>query len=242
MTLHSDSERKARMQWGFWRIWEAIKAVRDSAFFSPLSAPSSMCLILLLSLFLSLHNCPQPWNMSITTWILWKEALLEVWFQVPQCVAEFLSGSIRCPFLAENLPRGMKASAEPHLTKWLGDLPWKGRGKAMRVPNCSIFECRATLLISKRGAICVLLCSESVFFFISPQEKYPSKYSQKGYSWSPKLCIHFQNFNLGVFAIWCNDQNHVDLSTDPEIPITGCVSKDGRQPPLTSVSDLKNGG
>lgn len=46
----------------------------------------------------------------------------------------------------------MKASAESHLTKWLGDLPWKVRGRAKRVPNNSVFECRVTLLISKRFA------------------------------------------------------------------------------------------
>lgn len=134
MTLHSDSETKARMQWGFWRIWAGggIKAVRDSAFFSPLSAPFSGCLFLLLSLFLSLHNRSQSWNMSITTWIPWKEALLEVRFPTPQCGAEFLSGSIRCPFLAGNLPRGRKGWKQvlsPILQNGSGTCHGKGEGK-----------------------------------------------------------------------------------------------------------------
>ncbi|KAI4539088.1 hypothetical protein MG293_010480 [Ovis ammon polii] len=58
----------------------------------------------------------------------------------------------------------MKASAKSHLTKRLGDLPWKVRGKAKRVPNNSIFERRVTLLMSKRSAICVLLRTAQCLF------------------------------------------------------------------------------
>ncbi|KAI4567585.1 hypothetical protein MJT46_008798 [Ovis ammon polii x Ovis aries] len=58
----------------------------------------------------------------------------------------------------------MKASAKSHLAKRLGDLPWKVRGKAKRVPNNSIYERRVTLLMSKRSAICVLLRTAQCLF------------------------------------------------------------------------------
>lgn len=43
-----------------------------------------------------------------------------------------------------------------------------------------------------------LLSKLPFFICIWPQEEYPNKYSQKGYSWNSKPCIHFQNFNLGI--------------------------------------------
>ena len=186
---------KARMQRGFWRIWGKRKAVKDSAFSSPLSAPSSARLLPSLSLFLNLHNRPQPWNMSITTWIPWKEALLEAQFQTSQRGAEFLSGSMRCPLLAENLPwgrKGWKQVPSPILQNGSGTCHGKWEGE----PSGSLIT--VSLNAEWPSLANVLPSSEAVFFFIFPQEKYPTKYSQKGHSWSPKLCVHFQSFSLGV--------------------------------------------
>lgn len=201
MTLHSDSETKARMQQGFWRIWGKRKSCQGLcillptlssilcvpaplAFSFPQSAQPSPALKYVYS-NLNPMKRGSPWSAisDAPTWSRISIRLYEV---------SFLG---RKPTTREE---GMKASAKSHLTKRLGDLPWKVRGKAKRVPNNSIFERRVTLLMSKRSAICVLLRSESVFFFIFPKEKYPNKYAQKGHSWSPKLCIHFQNFSLGV--------------------------------------------
>lgn len=101
----------------------------------------------------------------------------------------------RKPTLREE---GMKSSAESHLTKWPQDLPWKMRGKAKRVPKAASLnaEWPSSLANVVPSVFCYAVRQSS--FSIFPQEKYPNKYSQKGQSWSPKLCVHVQNFSLGV--------------------------------------------
>ena len=108
---------------------------------------------------------------------------------------------MRCPFLAENLPWGRKGWNQvpsPILQNGPGTCHGKWEGKLSRVPKAASLnaEWPSSLANVVPSVFCYAVRQSS--FSIFPQEKYPNKYSQKGQTWSPKLCVHVQNFSLGV--------------------------------------------